>query len=121
MLNPCLAVAAVEANSRVGVVVALCLFTFSFSVSWAGVFFVLISELFSMSAKSGGMAAALAVLFLSGSITDTLFLTALDTLGPFALLLFAAIAAGGGVFVFIYVPETRGRTILEVQTLLAGR
>lgn len=36
------------------------------SVSWAGVFWVLLSELFSMSAKSPAASAATAVLFLTG-------------------------------------------------------
>lgn len=37
------------------------------SISWAGVFWVLLSELFSMSAKSPAAAAATAVLFLTGA------------------------------------------------------
>jgi hypothetical protein len=36
------------------------------SVSWAGVFWVLLSELFSMSAKSPAVSAATATLFLTG-------------------------------------------------------
>lgn len=38
------------------------------SASWAGVFWVLLSELFSMSAKSPATAAATAVLFLTGAL-----------------------------------------------------
>jgi hypothetical protein len=47
-------------------VVSMCLFIFSFSLSWAGVFWVLLSELFSMSAKSPAASAATAALFLTG-------------------------------------------------------
>jgi hypothetical protein len=36
-------------------------------VSWAGVFWVLLSELFSMSAKSPAASAATATLFLTGA------------------------------------------------------
>ncbi len=44
----------------------MCAFIFFFSLSWAGVFWVLLSELFSMGAKSPATACATAVLFLTG-------------------------------------------------------
>ena len=47
-------------------VVAMCAFILAFSASYAGVFWVLLSELFSMSAKAPAAAAATAALFLAG-------------------------------------------------------
>lgn len=50
---------------------AMCAFMLAFSVSWAGIFWVLLSELFSMSVKSPAVAAATAALFLTGAMQLT--------------------------------------------------
>lgn len=48
-------------------ILAMCLFMLAFSSSYAGVFWVLLSELFSMSAKSPAASAATAMLFIAGT------------------------------------------------------
>lgn len=48
------------------VVTAMCIFILSFSGSYAGVFWVLLSELFSMTAKAPAASLATAVLFAAG-------------------------------------------------------
>lgn len=57
----------------------------------------------------------------AGAIADTLFLSLHAWLGPFAFLLFAALAATAGLWVYAVVPETAGKTLQEVQALLALR
>lgn len=54
-------------------------------------------------------------------MADTLFLSLHTWLGPFAFLLFSALAAIAGLWVHAVVPETAGRTLQEVQALLALR
>ena len=90
-------------------------------MSWAGVFWVLLSELFSMSAKSPATAAATAVLFLTGAVADTVFLSLHAVLGAGAFVLFALLATAAGLYVAAVVPETRGKTLQEVRALLALR
>lgn len=101
-------------------VLGMCAFILSFSLSWAGVFWVLLSEMFSMAAKSPAAAAATAALFLTGAGADLLFLTIHNAMGAFAFLVYAAIAAAAAVYVLAAVPETKGRTLKEVQDLLRG-
>ena len=108
-------------ESRVLLLVGMCLFIFSFSISWAGVFWVLLSESFSMGAKSPAASAATAALFLTGAGADLLFLTLHDAMGPFVFLLYAGIAASAAVYVAAAVPETKGKTLQEVQEVLARR
>ncbi|KAJ9516639.1 hypothetical protein QJQ45_015194, partial [Haematococcus lacustris] len=62
----CLATVAAGLGNAIAVLVSLCAFIASFSVSWAGIYWVLVSEMFSMAAKSPASAAATALLFLSG-------------------------------------------------------
>lgn len=53
-------------HSAALLVTAMCAFILAFAASYAGVFWVLLSELFSMSAKAPATAAVTATLFLAG-------------------------------------------------------
>ncbi|KAL4420816.1 hypothetical protein ABPG75_010472 [Micractinium tetrahymenae] len=106
---------------RAFLVAGMCAFIFAFSISWAGVFWVLLSELFSMSAKSPAASAATATLFLTGAVADTLFLTLHSLLGAFVFVLFALLAAAAGLYVVAVVPETKGRRLEAMTVEPAGR
>ncbi|GIL91883.1 hypothetical protein Vretifemale_19472 [Volvox reticuliferus] len=105
--------------------VAMCTFTLFFSLSWAGVYWVVISELFSMSAKSAATSAATCLLFLTGAFTDMVFLSLHDIMGSYAFMIFAVLCLASAVYVWLLLPETKGRTLAEVQALMvrdtAGR
>ena len=45
---------------------AMCAFILAFSLSWAGLYWVVVSEIFSMLAKSAASSAATSLLFLTG-------------------------------------------------------
>ncbi len=57
----------------------------------------------------------------AGFFADSLFLTLLDWFGAYSFLLYGAVAAGGGLYSHMRVPETKGRTLAEVQALVAGK
>ena len=56
-----------------------------------------------------------------GAVTDFTFLSLHGWLGPSAFLVFASVAAAGGVYVYRVLPETRGASLAEVQELLKPR
>lgn len=58
-------------QSTVFEILAMCAFMLSFNASYAGVFWVLLSELFSMTAKSPAASAATAMMFLAGDHLST--------------------------------------------------
>jgi MFS family permease len=97
----------------------LCLFLFSFSVSWAGLYWVVVSEIFSMGAKSPATSAATSLLFLTGAAVNFVYLSLIHWIGGVAFGLFGLIAAGSAWYVWARVPETKGRTLAEIQALLA--
>ncbi|KXZ50704.1 hypothetical protein GPECTOR_15g388 [Gonium pectorale] len=97
---------------------SMCIFTFCFSVSWAGLYWVVVSELFSMSAKSAGTSAATGLLFLTGAVTNFVFLSLEDAMGAAVFLLFAAICLASAAYVWALLPETKGRTLAEVESML---
>ena len=74
-----------------------------------------------MGAKSPATSAATCILFLTGAAVDAAFLSLVSLLRAGAFGLFAGAAFAGAAYVAAYVPETRGRTLVEVQAMLAGR
>lgn len=74
-----------------------------------------------MSVKSPAVAAATAVLFLTGGIADSIFLSLNSALGPFSFLIYSSIACISGIYVFLYVPETKGRTLQDIQDILCRK
>ena len=102
------------------VVTAMCLFIAAFSLSYAGVFWVLVSEIFSMSTKSPAASAATAMLFLAGAAANLVFLSLHQWLGSASFLVFGGVAAAGAVYCYINVPETMGKTLAEIQVLLGS-
>lgn len=113
--------AALRAQATALVALCMCLYILAFSSSWAGVFWVVVSEVFSMKAKSAAMSAATAALFLAGAATDVAFPFALARLGPLAFAMFGAATAAGVAFVWAALPETKGLTLIEAQAALRGR
>lgn len=74
-----------------------------------------------MSIKSPGMALATASLFLSGAIADVLFPMLMSWLQGGAFVVYGVLAAMGGIYVSVSVPETKGLSLLEVQAALQWR
>lgn len=97
------------------IITSMSLFILFFSLSWAEVFWIILSEVFSMKRKSAAIAACTATLFLFGSVTDLLFLTIRNFLGFGSFVVYAGIALMGGIFVYFFVPETKGKTLMQVQ------
>ena len=93
----------------------MCAFMFAFSASWAGVFWVIVSELFTMRWKAPAMSAATVLLFATGACVDFVFLSAAETLGAGAFALIALVCLAAGVYAARAVPETKGKTLAEIQ------
>ena len=98
----------------------MCAFMLCFSASWAGVFWVVASELFGMRNKSAALSATAAWLFAVGAAVDFAFLSAASAMGAWTFGLVACVCAAGGMYVWMELPETKGRTLAEVQAMLAA-
>lgn len=99
-------------------VTSMSIFIFSFSLSWGAIFWIILSEVFSMKNKSGAVAACTAALFLFGSVADALFLTIRSVLGFGSFILYGFVSLAGGIFVYVSLPETKGKSLKEVQESL---
>ena len=110
----------IEVASIPLVIVAESLYMLSFAVSWAGIFWVLMSEIFSMRIKAVAVSLATSVLFAGGAVANILYHTLVKEGGPLFGLFFALVSLLSSVFVYVYVPETKGKSLKEVQRIFQG-
>ena len=104
-------------ESPLAVALCACAFAASFYASWGVAFWVLATELFTTAHRGAGQGLATALLYVFGSLASMVFLSLAKS--PAGLLPFAFVSLLGGLFVFAYVPETRGLSLEEVMSRLA--
>lgn len=102
-------------------VASLCIFMIMFSIGFGPVPWLMMGELFSTDIKGfAGSIAGTTNWLLAFVITKT-FTNITDGIGTDgAFWLFAGLTALGVVFVFFAVPETKGKSLNEIQQHLAG-
>lgn len=100
---------------------ALCLFMMSFSLGVGPVTWVITSEIFPIQVRSKGTAFSMALNRLTSGTVAMTFLTLTEYLtvsGAFAL--FTCISALQFVLTFLFLPETKGKTLEEIEASLVG-
>lgn len=96
--------------------VCLLLYVLSFSIGTLAVPTVMLSELFSASMKAKGHCILVIVFSIWVSVTSKLFHLLVTTLGLYAPFAFFSICSVCNVFVTLkIVPETKGKTLEEIQ------
>ena len=80
----------------------------------------MIAELFSPSTRALAAGIATAITFGAGGLCDETYLTLRDHIGYEGIfILYSSVCAAGGVAVLFLLPETKGKTLEEVQALIA--
>ncbi len=111
---------------RVGMGALLCmlLYTASFAVSWGPVCWVLLSEIFPNKIRSQAMAIAVATQWISNWLVSTTFPMMNDSTfltekfhNGFAFWIYGLMGLLAAYFVFKFVPETKGKTLEEMEGL----
>lgn len=102
-------------------VVSLCVYIIAFSLGFGPIPWVMIGELFATDIKGvAGSIAGSFSWFLAFVITKS-FTNVREVIGiGETFWLFAAFSALGTVFVWYYVPETKGKSLIDIQKMLAG-
>ncbi|ARJ50521.1 sugar porter family MFS transporter [Staphylococcus lutrae] len=110
-------------NSSVWIIM-ICLTTFIifFGVSWGPVLWVMLPELFPMRARGAATGIATLVLSIGSLLVAQLFPILTDILQvQHVFLIFAAIGVIALIFVVKFLPETRGRSLEEIEADLRAR
>jgi len=96
----------------------LFLFAASFAVGPGAVVFLLISELFPQQIRGIGMGIASFVLWVTYLASTMTFPIIVDTGGKAAaFLIYAVLGAAAWVFVYLFIPETKGRQLEEIKAV----
>jgi len=98
--------------------VALVIFITSFAFSLGPVVWTVINEIFPGQVRGRAVAVATAVNWGAAFLVSEFFLTLVDAIGESATFwLFAFFCAIGGLWVYRKVPETKGRSLEQIQAL----
>jgi sugar porter (SP) family MFS transporter len=94
----------------------------AFAVGLGPIFWLLIAEIFPAHARAAGASAATAVNWLWNFVVGLTFLPVATAIGQGETFwIFAGVCALGLVFVNRFVPETKGRTLAEIDADVHGR
>lgn len=96
---------------------SLCVFVMMFAWGWGPLTWVTLSEIFPMRLK--GTLLGISTLFnrFSSFILSLLFLIMEDANPAGCFFALAAVAMGGAFFVYIFLPETNGKTLEEIESV----
>ncbi|MBS1738230.1 MAG: MFS transporter, partial [Bacteroidetes bacterium] len=94
-------------------------FIASFAMSWGPATWVLIAEIYPNHLRGTAVSIATLFLWIGGFIVSYTFPWILEHLnGTYTFLIYAAVNIAGFVFTSIYVPETSGKSLEELETIL---
>ncbi|GAB3063515.1 sugar porter family MFS transporter [Virgibacillus ainsalahensis] len=97
-------------------VVMLAIYVMSFAVSWGAVAWVLIPELFPLKARGAGTGVAIMGMSAANLVVTLVFPMLLDVIGiAWMFVIFAVIGLTSIGFVSLFVPETKGRSLEEIE------
>lgn len=102
-------------------VIAVAVYVGFFAIGLGPVFWLLISEIFPLAVRARGMSVATVANWGSNLIVALFFLNLVQWLGPAgAFILFAVLSVAALVFTYVMVPETKGRSLEEIEEQLIG-
>ncbi len=100
---------------------SLMLYVGSFAVGLGPVFWLLISEIYPVKIRGLAMSIATVANWGANLLVALTFLTLIQFLGrPGTFWLYALVGIGAWIFAFVLVPETKGRTLEEIEAHWRG-
>jgi sugar porter (SP) family MFS transporter len=101
-------------------IVCLALFKVSFSMSWGGVAWILLGEIFPLNVRGTAMSLAVFANW-TGNLSVGLFFPVLAGIGTgFVFYLFALVGVISCLFALRFVPETKGRSLEQIEQQLVS-
>lgn len=101
-------------------IVFIWLFAVNFAYSWGPVTWVLAQELFPASVRSKGVALVASTNWMFNFIIGLTTRDMLDSMKYGTYIFFAFFSAAGGVFVWKFFPETKDKTLEELDVFFGG-
>ncbi|KAM8797719.1 solute carrier family 2, facilitated glucose transporter member 11-like [Eudromia elegans] len=95
-------------------VVLIFLFIIAYGIGPAGAFASVMNEIFTLSARSSAFVIGGIVIWLGLTFTGMIFPFAVMALGPFCFLIFIAVLIISSILLYLFLPETKGKSITEI-------
>jgi sugar porter (SP) family MFS transporter len=100
----------------------LCLFMVAYSASWGMVAWVVLAEIFPLKIRGTAIGFASTCLWLANIAVSLSFPVLLESLGSSVLFLFyAVIGIAAFLFVLKFVPETKGKSLEEIEAEITAK
>jgi len=97
-------------------VVTLMVYVASFAISLGPIFWLIISEIYPLRVRGIAEGTAAGVNWASNFVVSFTFLTLVEVLGPsMTFWVYALLAVASWLFAYYLVPETKGRTLEEIE------
>jgi sugar porter (SP) family MFS transporter len=119
-LTPTYANGAKSESVGIAIVFLFFLFIFFYKPSWGATVWIWTSEVFSMNIRAQGMGMASQFQNVANAILNQVFPLFLDSKGFHAFYMFGAINVLLCLFVIFFIPETKGKSLEEVDQLFGG-
>jgi MFS transporter, SP family, galactose:H+ symporter len=101
--------------ATVAVVTLMC-YVGMFAISLGPIFWLLIAEIYPLKIRGAAEGVAAGANWAANFVVTFTFLTLLETIGAsWSFWLYAVLAVGAWIFSFMLVPETKGRTLEEIE------
>jgi len=104
----------------VSTLIFIVIYTAAFMMSWGPVCWVLISEIFPNTIRGKAVAIAVAAQWIANFIVSSTFPVLESISMTFTYILYGVMAVLSAVFVWKMVPETKGKTLEEMERLFRG-
>ncbi|XP_034647346.1 solute carrier family 2, facilitated glucose transporter member 11-like [Trachemys scripta elegans] len=95
-------------------VILIFLFTISYGIGPSGAVMSVMMEIFNQSARSSAFVIAGTIGWMGLIVIGMIFPFIVEALGPFCFLIFAGVLVISGIFFYLFLPETKGKSIMEI-------
>ena len=102
----------------ISTLIFIVIFTASFMMSWGPIVWVVLSEIFPNRIRGAAMAIAVAVQWLANFTITSFYPYMMEVSGAMTYGFYGLMCVLSGLFVWKFLPETKGKTLEELEKLL---
>ncbi|KAI4593177.1 hypothetical protein KJ359_010101 [Pestalotiopsis sp. 9143b] len=107
-------------SASIAMAVMIYLYVIGYSASWGPTPWVFVSEIFPTRLRAYGVGLAAATQWLFNFIVTKITPLAINSVGWRTFIMFAVFCLAMGIFVFLFVPETKQCTLEEIDVIFGG-
>ncbi|XP_040459959.1 solute carrier family 2, facilitated glucose transporter member 11-like isoform X4 [Falco naumanni] len=96
-------------------VILIFLFVIFYGIGPSGATISIMVEIFSQSFRPSAFLIVGCINWMGLFVLGMIFPLIVDNLGPFCFLIFLGILALSAIFIYLYLPETKGKSIMEIK------